>query len=129
MQRDVFYFIAQRGAIANRPMVADNFYQYTIPEIYRGQVLAEVESATLGSAGLEYPVQFLKDLRKWDLQGRGPNPLSRSRKLVINLNLHNNDTLDWQVCDGGKVLAQRKNYPDTDSAYEALGKDVLDACK
>jgi hypothetical protein len=68
-ERKVFYFVAQRGAISDRPMRADNFYQYTIPEFYRGQVLAEVETAWLSESGLQYSLGFLKTLEKWDAEG------------------------------------------------------------
>ena len=66
---NVFYFVAQSGVITPQPL-RTNFYTYTIPEIRKGEVLAEVEAAKLGEGGLEYPPQFLKDLEAWDKRGK-----------------------------------------------------------
>lgn len=67
-QQKVFYFTAQTGITTPR-RITSNFYQYAIPEIRRGEVMAEVEAAKVGAGGLEYPAQFLRDLMEWDRQG------------------------------------------------------------
>ncbi len=64
----VFYFIAQSGLVLSRRS-ASNFYNYTIPEKYRGQVVAAAESAHLGGGGLEYPQEFIENLGRWDREG------------------------------------------------------------
>jgi hypothetical protein len=69
MNNKVFYFVPQTSVITHR-RIQTNYYQYAIPEFYRGQVLAEAEAATLGPNGLEYPASFLEDLEQWDKQGR-----------------------------------------------------------
>lgn len=71
MSANVFYFVAQYGSVhATHPTAPTNFYVYTIPEIRRGEVFAEIEHATLGPSGLEYPAKFLHDLDAWDRQGK-----------------------------------------------------------
>ncbi len=64
-----FYFIAQTGSIMPH-QVESNFYQYMIPELRKGEVLAELETAVIGSGGLEYHAKFLNDLSKWDKKAR-----------------------------------------------------------
>lgn len=71
MPANVFYFIAQSGSVhPRRPSAPTNFYVYTIPEIHKGEVYAEVEQAKLGNEGFVYPAKFILDLAKWDRKGR-----------------------------------------------------------
>lgn len=70
---DYFWFEAQTGNIYHKPPAApSNYHRYCLLNEHLAKVKLAVDNATIGSAGLQYPSEFLRWLERNDMSTRQP---------------------------------------------------------